>query len=80
VLFTKFKKAASFSIRVILYAPRRIISPNLTRRMGLRDIPIPGSIIERGEPLCSIVVSGRSREIIFRRAFEKVDSIYRLVS
>jgi len=54
--------------RVVLFAPQRSIAPDLERFEGTRDIPLPGAIVEKGEPLCSIVAEGVSRNSSLRRA------------
>jgi predicted ATP-grasp superfamily ATP-dependent carboligase len=57
----KMIKPTDFCTRLIINAPKRMIAPDLTRLKEVRDIPLPGSIIERGEPLCSIISEGESR-------------------
>jgi len=41
----------------------------------VRDIPIPEVIIEKGEPVCSIVVEGANREFSLRKAMTIVEQI-----
>jgi hypothetical protein len=67
-------KPSNFCTRLILYAPKRVLVPNLTVFQEVRDIPFPESIIEKGEPLCSILTVGKTRDLSFRKA-EKLTRI-----
>jgi len=69
-----------FFTRLILYAPGRVAAPDLTAFEEVRDIPLPGAIIEGGEPLCSIITEGKRRCASLGRAREKADSIYNMLS
>jgi predicted ATP-grasp superfamily ATP-dependent carboligase len=71
-----FSKSAT---RLILNAPRRVATPDLTFFEGVRDIPLPKTIIEEGEPLCSVIADGEEREISLKNAKEKADTIYRML-
>ena len=62
--------------RLILFAPWEAVALGLTGLPGVRDIPFPGSIIEEGEPLCSVFSRGDSRETSLNKAKMKADSIY----
>jgi len=66
-----------YCTRLILYAPERIVVPDLTRLEWVRDIPFPGSIVEKGEPICSVLADGEDRENSFKEAQRKVDLIFR---
>lgn len=63
-------------VRLILYALRRSITPRLTGIAEARDIPLPGVIIEEGEPLCSIVVEEKTRSSALRKSMMLADHIY----
>ena len=62
------KKTAVFCTRLILFAPQRSIIPDLSVFEEVRDIPIPEVIIEKGEPVCSIVREGADRNSSLRKA------------
>ena len=47
--------------RLILYAPQRVQVGVLMRIPGVHDVPHQGTIIEAGEPVCSVVARGASR-------------------
>jgi predicted ATP-grasp superfamily ATP-dependent carboligase len=68
--------ASNFCTRLILYAPKRVLVPNLTVFQEARDIPLAESIIEKGEPLCSVLVEGKSRGSSFRKAEKLAKLIY----
>lgn len=70
------QKVSTFCTRLILYAPRRVIAPDLTRFHEVRDIPLPGVIIEKGEPLCSSITEGKNRKLSSQKAKKLAESIY----
>jgi len=70
------KKRSKFCTRLILYAPKRVIVPDLTVLQEVWDIPLPNSIIEEGEPLCSVLTEGKSRNTSLRKAEEITKLIY----
>lgn len=62
--------------RLILCAPKRCIAPDLTVFPEVRDIPLPETIIEKGEPLCSVLTEGHSGNNSLENARRVVKSIY----
>lgn len=70
------KKSSKFCTRLILYAPKRVFAPDLTAFHELWDVPLQNSIIEEGEPLCSILAEGKSRNFSFREADRLARLIY----
>lgn len=62
------EKLSGFCTRLILFAPQRSIVPDLSKFQGTRDVPLSGVIVEKGEPLCSIVAGGESRNASFIKA------------
>lgn len=73
------EKASTFCTRLILYAPKRVVACDLTVFHETRDIPLPGTIIEEGEPLCSIITEGKNRKLSFQKARKLAESIYVLL-
>ncbi|MDH5461872.1 MAG: ATP-grasp domain-containing protein [Candidatus Bathyarchaeota archaeon] len=69
------KRTPVFCARFILFAPRRLIAPELNTFEGARDIPLPGVIVEEGEPLCSLIVEGPNRGYILQKASETAEAI-----
>ncbi|MGB9854112.1 MAG: ATP-grasp domain-containing protein [Candidatus Bathyarchaeales archaeon] len=70
------RSPSKFCTRLILYAPKRIFAPNLATFKETWDIPLPNSIIEEGEPLCSILTEGKSRSSSLRKAERLAKLIY----
>jgi predicted ATP-grasp superfamily ATP-dependent carboligase len=62
--------------RLILYSPKRTAAPDLSSFNGIRDIPIPGIIIEKGGPLCTVFSEGESRKESYEKALQKAKKIY----
>ena len=69
------KRTPVFCARLILFAPQRLIAPELNAFEGVRDIPLPGVIVEEGEPLCSLIVEGPNRGHIIQKASETAEKI-----
>jgi len=76
---TIVKKTSIFCIRLILFAPQRSIAPDLSTFEEIRDIPLPGIIVEESEPVCSVVIEGASRESLLRKAMGTTELIYKLL-
>lgn len=72
----RVRNSSKFCTRLILYAPKRVFAPDLTIFRGIWDIPLPNSIIEEGEPICSILAEGKSRTSSFRKAERLARLIY----
>ncbi len=65
-----------FCTRLILYSPHRSVGPDLAGFRGVRDVPLRGVIIEDGEPVCSIIAEGPTREASLRNGWQVVRSIW----
>jgi len=68
-----------FATRLILYAPNRCIVPDLRTFEETRDIPLPGVIVEKGEPMCSIITEAPTRDTSLRKARDIIGSILSLL-
>jgi len=79
ILPTSVKKTSIFCVRLILFSPRRSITPDLSSYGEVRDIPLPGILVEEGEPLCSVVVEGVGRHYVLRKAMGVAGLIYELL-
>jgi hypothetical protein len=75
ILPTVTKKTSIFCVRLILFAPQRSITPDLSTFEEVMDIPLPGVIIEEGEPVCSIVIEETSRDSSLGKARKIIESI-----
>lgn len=73
------EKVATFCTRLILHAPERVIAPDLTVFPEVRNIPLPGIIIEKGEPLCSLMTQAENQTLSFQKAKKIAKSIYSIL-
>jgi predicted ATP-grasp superfamily ATP-dependent carboligase len=62
--------------RLILYARQRSIVPDLNAYSETRDRPIPGVVVEKGEPFCSIIAQDRTRDAVLRHSKRLAEEIY----
>lgn len=65
-----------YCIRLVLYGRERSAVPDLRLFPEVRDIPVPGVIVEKGEPLCSVVVKEEDSGSALLRGFEVAEAIY----
>jgi predicted ATP-grasp superfamily ATP-dependent carboligase len=66
----------SCCIRLILHARERSVVPNLSDFEEVRDVPLARAIVEKGEPLCSIVVERKTRAAALEKAKALTRRIY----
>ncbi len=71
------KRPVGFCTRLILFAPQHSVVPDLSVLEEVRDIPIPEVIIEKGEPICSVVTEGADRNSSLKKARIISRSIYK---
>jgi len=67
----------AFCVRLILSAPRRLVVPDLSVFKEVRDVPLPEVVIEKGEPVCSIIVEDKRRSSALKKARTVAKLIYR---
>jgi len=65
-----------YCARLILYAPKSVAVPDLTVFPEARDIPFSETVIEKGEPLCSVLTEGKSRDASLQKAKKIATLIY----
>ncbi len=70
------KNPSVFCVRLILFAPRRSIVPDLNTFEEVRDLPLPGVIIEKEEPVCSIIIEEKTRSAALKKARTIAKLIY----
>jgi len=63
-------------LRLVLFAKHRLVTPDYSVIKECRDVPFPGTVVEGGEPLCSIVTQDRSRDIVVEKARQISTEIY----
>jgi hypothetical protein len=73
------KKTSTFCTRLILYSPKRVIAPDLANLREVRDVPLPQSIIEKGEPICSIITEGKNQNFSLLKAKKLARAIYSML-
>lgn len=70
------KKNSIFCLRLILFVPQHGIISDLSTFEEARNIPLPGVVLQENEPLCSIVIEGKSRDSLLRKAIGVTELIY----
>lgn len=68
-----------FAAKMIVFATSKGVVGDLTRVLDLHDIPRPGIVVSRGEPVCTVQTWGGSRAEAVERAWERVREVRRLV-
>lgn len=68
-----------YCVRLLLFAAQRSVVPDLSVFEEVRDVPVSQAIIEEGEPVCSVVVDGTSRDSSLREAKNTARMIQRLL-
>jgi hypothetical protein len=69
-------KPHRYCARVILFAIETTAVPSLHQFQGIRDIPYEGTIIKKGEPLCSLLADGSNRNQAVNTCFTQAAHIY----
>ncbi len=69
-----------YCTRLILYARESTTIPSLQRFQGIQDIPFEGTVIEKGEPLCSLYTIGSHRRQVLDSSFTRATQIYDYLS
>jgi len=75
ILPTVPDETSSHCTRLIIFPPQRSSVPDLNEFEGVRDVPLPGVVVEKGEPACSIIADGASRGSSFKKANKIAESI-----
>jgi len=65
--------------RVIVYARQRCTVPNLGRFPNAVDVSLPGSLADRGDPICTVNQVGAKRADALKGAWQTIDAVYRLL-
>ncbi len=58
----RYGEPRGVAVKLVLYAPRELSAPDLRRFPGAVDLPWRGQRVGRGQPLCSVLGLGPSRE------------------
>lgn len=65
--------------RMIVFATSKGIVGKLTPITDLYDVPIPGVIVGRGDPVCTVQTKGRGRADAIKRAEKVIDKVRGLI-
>jgi predicted ATP-grasp superfamily ATP-dependent carboligase len=68
-----------YCTRLIVYAKRTCKIPNLSNIPGIVDIPMPGSVAERGDPICTVNHVADSRDKALAGAWDITKTIYQQI-
>jgi predicted ATP-grasp superfamily ATP-dependent carboligase len=68
-------KPKKFAVKMIIHAMKRSIVSNLSFK-GVYDIPLENVIIEKGEPVVTVINSKRVLEDAVYSAKKKVSDVY----
>ena len=75
-------------MKLIVYAPRSVVIGDLTQLAsidvwkipGIADIPVPGSQIQAGWPICTVFSHGTTEEECVARLKRRVDTVWKMVN
>jgi len=74
--FPRLSKAKGYCVRLILYCRAPSLVPDLRQFPWVRDIPLPGVIVERNEPLCSVIATGDMAGKALLKSVELGEGVY----
>jgi len=69
------KKGERFWARLVLFASERVRVENIPNDEGVRNVPPQRTIIEKGEPICSVVTSGKDRNACLVNGYKKIKNV-----
>ena len=75
-----FKKSNLKHMRLILFAHKRAVVPDLIMLKECRDIPHPRTRVKIGEPLCSIMIEDSDRNNLLNKGKQLAQNIYESLS
>lgn len=75
-------------MKLIVYAPRSVVIGDWTQLTstdvwtlpGIADIPVPGSEIQAGWPICTVFSQGTTEEECVTRLKRRVDTVWKMVN
>ncbi len=70
-------ESKGYAVKMILYAKKRIIVPNLSHMPHIVDVPVEGIILDPSNPVCTVFVTGTEREIAIKKAKTLANNVYR---
>jgi len=76
---TKTAHQRAFCTRLIVFAPERCQIPDFRHASWLRNVPLPGSLVEKGEPVCSVLALGRTENQSLGLARNRASKVLRVL-
>jgi predicted ATP-grasp superfamily ATP-dependent carboligase len=65
-----------FAVKMIIFAKKKSIVPDLSGNKSVFDISHPGVIADKGDPICTIQVVAKQRKRAINKAWENILEIY----
>lgn len=75
----KIPKPKGYAVKMIVYAKHLSKIPDLSKLKNVFDITPPSTIVDRGEPICTVQIHKSTREKAVRKAWKQVKTIYGLI-
>jgi len=76
----KIPPPRGYAVKMIIFAKRKSMIPDLSGINHLFDIPCPGIIVNEGNPICTVQVFSTSRNYAIEKASKIVSKVYRTIS
>lgn len=76
----KIPKPKGCAVKMIVFAKHLSKIPDLSKLKNVFDITNPSTIVNRGEPICTVQIHEITREKAIRKAWKSVQTIYQLIS
>jgi predicted ATP-grasp superfamily ATP-dependent carboligase len=65
-----------FAVKMIVFAKKRGIIPDLSEVKSVFDISHPGVIVDKGDPICTVQVFAKQRNRAIKKAWRNILEIY----
>lgn len=79
-LISEIPKPKGYAVKMIVFAKRCGVIQRLDGLKDVYDISPPGTVVEKGNPICTVQVQAESRSKAFSRALRLVSKIYEKIS
>jgi hypothetical protein len=76
----KIPKPKGYAVKMIVFAKHLSKIPDLSKLKNVFDITNPSTIVDKGEPICTVQIHESTREKAIRKAWKSVQTIYQLTS
>jgi len=75
----KIPQPKGYAVKMIVFAKKKSVIPDLRGTKHIFDIPYPGIVVDKGSPICTVQLFSQNREKAIQMAFETVSRIYKLL-